>query len=209
MTCIERKLKQLLRPFKIWIEGGKRISKNFYAKRPVSHLISKKASIKVSGVLWFNYYQNRAQKVKSCGYISLADNSELICDGEFSFHTGCKVEVLKGAKLKLGNGYMNYDSKLYCYNRITIGDGTIISEDVTIRDSDNHEIIGNATPKSAPIVIGDHVWIGMNATILKGVTIGNGSVIAANALVNKDIPDNCLAAGVPAKIIKANIEWKM
>lgn len=62
--------------------------------------------------------------------------------------------------------------------------------------------------KSAPIHIGNHVWIGARATILKGVTIGDGAVVAAGAVVNKDVPPNTLVGGVPARIIKENISWE-
>lgn len=54
-----------------------------------------------------------------------------------------------------------------------------------------------------PVVIGDDVWIGANAVILPGVTIGHHVVVAAGAVVTKDVPDNCIVGGVPAKIIKA------
>ena len=56
--------------------------------------------------------------------------------------------------------------------------------------------------KVAPVAIGNDVWIGGNATILPGVRIGSNVVIAAGAVVDKDIPDNCVAGGVPAKVIK-------
>lgn len=62
--------------------------------------------------------------------------------------------------------------------------------------------------KSKPISIGDHVWIGLNATILKGVTIGEGSVIAAGSVVVKDVPAHTLVGGIPAKVLKENIEWE-
>jgi acetyltransferase-like isoleucine patch superfamily enzyme len=58
-----------------------------------------------------------------------------------------------------------------------------------------------------PIIIGNNVWIGLNAIILKGVIIGDGSIITAGAIVNKDVPERCLAGGVPAKILKTNVEW--
>ncbi len=58
--------------------------------------------------------------------------------------------------------------------------------------------------KSAPVVIEDHVWIGFNVAILKGVTIGKGAIIGAGSVVTKDIPDNCVVYGNPAKI-KRNI----
>lgn len=54
-----------------------------------------------------------------------------------------------------------------------------------------------------PVVIGDDVWIGANAVILPGVTIGSHCVVAAGAVVTKDVPDNCVVGGVPAKVIKS------
>lgn len=55
---------------------------------------------------------------------------------------------------------------------------------------------------TAPVIIGDDVWVGANATILPGVTVGNYSVIAAGAVVNRDVPSGALVGGVPARIIK-------
>lgn len=61
---------------------------------------------------------------------------------------------------------------------------------------------------SAPITICDNVWIGTGAMILKGVTIGEGAVVAAGAIVTKDVPQRCLVGGVPAKVIRENVEWE-
>lgn len=115
--------------------------------------------------------------------------------------------ITKNATLELGDrGYLNRHSKIKYFDRITIGDDVVISENVTIWDSDAHEITG--TEKTKPISIGNHVWIGTNAIILKGVTIGDGAVIAAGTLVNKDVSSRALVGGVPAKILKQNVEWK-
>lgn len=136
------------------------------------------------------------------------DNAKLIVKGRFSIFSGCRIGVTENAILELGSGYINYDSKIYCFDHITIGNDVVISENVTIRDSDNHELIDSKHVKAQPIKIGNHVWIGLNATILKGVNIGDGAVIAAGAVVTKNVPAKCLAAGVPAKVIKENVEWK-
>lgn len=107
-----------------------------------------------------------------------------------------------------GGGYCNHNLTVDCFENISIGEGVFISKNVTLRDSDNHYIISNEFKKTKPIVIEDHVWIGMNVTILKGVTIGEGTVIAAGSVVTQDIPDHCLGAGVPCRVKKQNIMWK-
>ena len=142
------------------------------------------------------------------GIFAIWDDASVVIDGDFTFYTGCRIVVDEGARLELGSGYINSDSSIACFNSIKIGHNVAIAENVIIRDSDNHSMLDGRQIQSKPIVIGDHVWIGMNVTILKGVTIGDGSVIAAGAVVNKDIPPKTLAGGVPAKIIKENVEWK-
>ena len=56
--------------------------------------------------------------------------------------------------------------------------------------------------------IGNKVWIATNALILPGVSIGDGAIVAAGAVVTKDVPAKCMVAGVPARVIKSNVEWK-
>jgi acetyltransferase-like isoleucine patch superfamily enzyme len=118
------------------------------------------------------------------------------------------VYVNRNAILSLGSGYINHNLNLSCFNKIEIGEGVAISENVTIRDSDNHEIIGANKPMTQPVIIGNHVWIGMNVTILKGVIIGDGAIIAAGSVVNKNVPSKTLVGGVPAIGIKNNVVWK-
>lgn len=126
----------------------------------------------------------------------------------FSMFLGCSLAVTEGASLTLGNGYMNLNSKIRCREKITIGDGTVISENVHIRDSDVHTILNSNRPKTQPVHIGKHVWIGAGAIILKGVTIGDGAIIAAGSVVTRNIPARCLAAGNPAKVVKENVDWE-
>lgn len=138
----------------------------------------------------------------------MREDSELVVNGSFDIYTGAKVYVNKGARLELGSGYINHNLNLSCFEKVTIGHGVVISENVTVRDSDDHEIIGSTKPMTMPIVIGDHVWIGMNVTILKGVKIDNGAIVAAGAVVTKDVPEHCLVAGVPARIVKTDVQWR-
>jgi len=140
--------------------------------------------------------------------LMIAENGKMTIHGDFDFHTGVFIAINKNASLEIGSGYTNNDVDISYFNSIKIGNNIAISKGVIIRDSDNHEIGEDGKDISKPIEIGDNVWICLRAIILKGERIGNGSTIASGALVDKDIPANCLAAGVPAKVIKENISWK-
>lgn len=138
----------------------------------------------------------------------MRENSTLEMKNNFRVYSGAKIAINKNAKLILGSGYINHNLNLNCFELIEIGENVVISENVTIRDNDDHQIVGSNEKTTEPIKIGNHVWIGLNVTILKGVTVGDGAVIAAGSLVNKDVPANTLVAGIPAKVIKEDVEWK-
>jgi hypothetical protein len=94
---------------------------------------------------------------------------------------------------------------------IRVGAYTLIAPGCVLVDSDFHapwpperRHIDPGYERDAGIDIGDHVWIGMHCCILKGVRIGRGSILAAGSVVTRDLPANCLAAGVPARVVK---EW--
>ena len=86
---------------------------------------------------------------------------------------------------------------------ITLGDGVLIGHNVVLATI-NHGLAPSENRKNhyAPIKIGSHVWIGSNATVLPGVTVGDWAVIAAGAVVTKDVPAMAVVGGVPAKILK-------
>ena len=98
-----------------------------------------------------------------------------------------------------------------CINKIDIGDGVLFGSNVLLIDH-NHgmndysdlDLAPNdrTLSSSGPIYVGRNVWIGEKVTILPGVSIGNNSVIGANSVVTKSIPANCIACGIPAKIVK-------
>jgi acetyltransferase-like isoleucine patch superfamily enzyme len=85
----------------------------------------------------------------------------------------------------------------------------MIARDVVIRDNDGgHEIPIEGYKKTAPVTIGNHVWIGQGAMIMKGVTIGDGAIISAGAWVATNVKPNALVMGDPARAVKKNVEWR-
>jgi acetyltransferase-like isoleucine patch superfamily enzyme len=128
-------------------------------------------------------------------------------DGFMTINTGCSIGVNTNARLTLGGGFINNGVTIDCFEAIRIGSGVAISKNVVMRDSDSHTLGGRGIV-TAPIQIGDRAWIGMNAIILKGVTVGSGAVIAAGAVVNRDVPPATLVGGVPAVVLRENISWQ-
>lgn len=126
-----------------------------------------------------------------------------------------------GGKITIGkNTYIGNYSKIWSGEEIFIGNNVLLSHNVNVVDTNSHEIdhieraqgyvnlLSKGHPKekgsilTKPIRIEDYCWISFNATILKGVTIGKGSIVAANSVVTKDVPEFTMVAGNPAKIIK-------
>jgi acetyltransferase-like isoleucine patch superfamily enzyme len=127
--------------------------------------------------------------------------------GLFRLFTGSTVIVGSNARLRLGSGYINNDVTISCFSDISIGHDAAIGPDVFIRDSDSHAIVGSSRPSTLPIVIGDHVWIGARALILKGVSIGDGAIVAAGSVVTRDVAPGTLVAGSPARYIR-DATWR-
>jgi acetyltransferase-like isoleucine patch superfamily enzyme/coenzyme F420-reducing hydrogenase beta subunit len=126
----------------------------------------------------------------------------------YPLRSGACIEIVNNGKLTIGQGASNVNLTIMCAKEITIGNGVRIGRNVSIRDYNGiHVIINDNYINYAPVYIGDRCWLCTGCTIMPGVTIGEGSVIAAGATVTKDIPPHSLAIGSPAKVIKENIEW--
>lgn len=159
-----------------------------------------------------NYYSREAQKITcelNYKYHEFDEIRELFSkligkkvDDEFRvfppFHTDF------GKNIHLGkNVFINSGCKFQDQGGIYIGDDVLIGHNVvlaTLNHEEDPEKRGNLCP--APIRIGNKVWIGSNATILPGVRIGDGAIIAAGAVVTKDVSEKTVVGGVPAKILK-------
>lgn len=163
-------------------------------------------------------------------YLDIHPESKVMIGDDFTFTSGecinplcrnqrgCIVVERPNSIIEIGHHVGMSSPCLWAKERITIGNYVKIGGDCIFMDSDAHNLdwrIRNSqvmfspmesldihTCKCAPIVIEDHVLIGARSIILKGVTIGHGSVIGAGSVVVRDIPANCIAAGNPCVVIK-------
>jgi acetyltransferase-like isoleucine patch superfamily enzyme len=138
-----------------------------------------------------------------------------------SLYAGVSFALGANGSCKIGDFTLLNGALIMADERIEIGKHVLVSWNVGIADSDFHPLDAaqrridtyalapfykDRPPrpplKTAPVIIEDNVWIGMNAVILKGVTIGENSVVAAGAVVSKSVPANVVVAGNPAVIVK-------
>ncbi len=150
---------------------------------------------------------------------SISDHARLKIGCESILLNGC-FYMEKGSSLQIGKKFSiatDYHMALDNYTAITIGDDCMFSSDIFIRCGDGHSIFDvvsgeniNSTyeiSKGRKINIGNHVWLGMRAAILYHTKIGDGSIVGAMSLVKGILPNNCIAAGVPAKVVRKDVSW--
>ena len=171
--------------------------------------IARDAQVLISSELVLNE-KDECKWTHSEGYLALKPGATLRVNGSFRFKFGMDVKLFENAELILDGGYAEQGVVIRSRKSVHIGRGVAIARDVIIMDSDFHDftIDGVSEEVTAPIRIGSHVWIGTRAVILKGVTIGDGAVIAAGSVVTKDVPPATIVGGVPARVIKENVQWK-
>ena len=118
----------------------------------------------------------------------------------------CILVIKKGTII----GENTYISVRENGTKIIIGENCMFSRNSKIMTSDGHDILvnGKRVNFAKDIIIGNNVWVTDNVTILKGVTVGDGAVLAINSTVTKDVPKNSIVAGNPATIIKGNVKWQ-
>ena len=145
----------------------------------------------------------------------------IVLGNHVSCYAGCSFAIGPNGQCKVGDFTLLNGALLMAEERIEIGSHCLVSWNVGIADSDFHPLEPAqrlvdakalapfyenrpARPKlrTAPVIIADNVWIGMNAVILKGVSIGENSVVAAGSVVTKSVPANSVVAGNPAVVVK-------
>lgn len=181
----------------------------------------------------FYLYQKFKDKATILGEIDFSSSSGIsLSDGstkeDIVIHNNARMyaklisqnkgKIILEDTVKIGSGTV-----IGAVNYIKIGKGTAISDSVRIFDNNNHPVHPDdrklmyksswnsplrkwKNSDSKPIIIGENVWIGQNARINKGVTIGDNSIVASAAVVTKDVPPNSVVAGNPGKIVKTDID---
>lgn len=140
-------------------------------------------------------------------------NGEVIIYENAGFSQGVVIDAVN-ATINFGKHFRcNYSSTISAVDEdIVFGDDVVLGWNVVIKNNDGHYIVrdGKTKKNSGKICIGNNVWICAEATVLKSTIIGNSSVVAYRSLVSGNAlgEDNVLYAGIPAKVIKRNIDWK-
>lgn len=163
-----------------------------------------------SSRIGFEYTAGSFQESKN-GLIFI-ENGKIVLHGPVGWSQGTVISA-KNSEIHFGKNFRsNYSAQIVsCDKDIYFGDDVVLGWKCTIKSDDGHYIIkdGVLGEKSKEVIVGNHVWICSNSTLLKGTKIGNDSVVAYDSLiVNKEFGDNVLVGGKPAKVIYHNIDWK-
>ena len=162
-------------------------------------------------VLLGRWYLRRCTRVgrlpRVYGRPRITNLGEIVIGDRFRFFSATATSEMVAhpeGKLEIGDGvFINYGASLSSHKLVRIGDGCQIGSHACLMDNDYHSVEDRERPcESKPIILGRNVWLGVRVIVLKGVVIGDNAVIGAGSVVTRDIPANCLAAGVPAKIIR-------
>lgn len=150
-------------------------------------------------------------RFRNRGFLFPGRNAEIHVGDNVLLERGVRLSLGDNAKMYIGdNTYLGDGTSVLAVQEVRIGTGCAVSWHVVIMDTSSHPVGQEGEEiktKIAPVIIGDHVWIGSRAVILKGVKVGAGAIIANNAVVTKDVPPKCMVAGNPARVIKENVAW--
>lgn len=171
--------------------------------------IAKSAEIDLKGRILLGFKRVKGSRIESA--LLLEREARLnIGKGSVDIYHGADIQIFKNASLTFqGSVILNKHVQIICMEEITIGRDVMIARDVVIRDNDGgHRIMTEGYKPTAPVVIGDHVWIGQGAMIMKGVTIGDGAVISAGAWVVTNVKPHTVIMGDPARAVQKNVKWE-
>jgi acetyltransferase-like isoleucine patch superfamily enzyme len=138
-------------------------------------------------------------KIVNRGTITLGDRVRLD-----STLARLELVTIDGGRLEIGsNVFINFGSSIVAGTEVKIGNDCLIGAHVTVMDTDFHRVEDKAWDTTGqPVVIQDRVWLGNRSIVLKGVRIGHDAVVAAGAVVTKDVPPRTVVAGNPARVVR-------
>lgn len=163
--------------------------------------------------------------IKTTGYVFLPKRYDISKARGAEFTIGAFVWIGEGCAFRAHEGKLTIGDRctfggkntINCYKRVDIRDECLFADSIYVVDFDHwyidpHMSIRSQGIRKEEIVMGPNVWIGEKATILRGVTVGQGTVIGAMSLVNRDVPDHAVVGGIPARILKyrrspEDVEW--
>ena len=144
------------------------------------------------------------------------NNNMVILGDNVTMKNDCRIMITgNNCSIEVGdNTTFSHHCQLEAQEEAThiiIGEDSMFSNNVLLRTNDSHYIYdaetGERTNLPGDVHIGNHVWLAAFTTVMKGVTIDDGTIVGYRSIVTKDIPANCIAVGTPAKVVKHNIEW--
>lgn len=172
----------------------------------------RKNKIKISGNN-NTIYIGKNSLLRDCNIFIKGNNNTLYIGDDCVINNTSIILDNEGAEIKIGNKTSIAEAQIVSlepYN-IEIGEDCMLSYNIEIRNTDSHKIYDKNTNerinKGNSVKIGNHVWLGMRAVILKGVTIEDNSIVAAGSIVTKDVKANTIVSGNPAKQVKENVYW--
>ena len=160
------------------------------------------------GTRYFGFVDSRAGGL-------IRNRGQIVFDGPASVGAGSQWDVEPAGRIHVGaDTYFAPFTRLVSTTSISVGSGCAIGWEVQIIDADFHSHGALAdefdadSGKSDGVCIGDRVWVGSRVSVMKGVRVADGCIIASGAVVTKSfLEENCLIAGVPARVVKRGIHW--
>ena len=174
-----------------------------------SKIIVKKGTFKIG--IDFGYFDGGVYDSRQDSCRIYLVNSTLEIEGDVSLYPGVVIYATN-ARILIKNGtIINGGTNIIALKEIEIGEGCLMAHGVMIRDNDGHKL-GDLDGKELSMgiektTVGNYCWLGQKSMILKGVTLHNNVIVAAGAVVTKSVEPNNIVAGIPAKVIKENVNW--
>jgi acetyltransferase-like isoleucine patch superfamily enzyme len=173
----------------------------------LAHYVLSMVKLRLYGVRFGRHLRARRVKLLNLGHIEIGEHCRLASHPNDSSEVTNLRTYLPSARIKIGSHVGLAGTTLHCNVSITIGDYCRCGPGVIICDNDSHRVARSVEerakpPAEAPIVLEGNVWLGMRTIVLKGVTIGANTIVAAGSVVTHSLPGNVIAGGAPARVIR-------